>query len=109
MLAESRIKPAVLQIESHLYFTQEPLIEFAQSKVSLNPTSTLSVLLPFISSHDCTQGVVVTAYSPLGSPDRPWAKPDDPKLLTDPLVSIFEYCETSYSDIALRIVLTGHS
>lgn len=57
------IPPAVLQVEVHAYFQQHKLVNFCKDK-----------------------GILVTGYSCLGAPSRPWVEKEDKRVLDDPLI-----------------------
>jgi len=67
-------------VECNPYLGQKKLVEFCKSK-----------------------GIVVTAYSPFGSPDRPWAKETDPQLLDEPkLAEVGKKYGKSPAQVVLR-------
>jgi aldehyde reductase len=81
-----KVVPANNQIEVNPFYANEKLVEFCQR-----------------------HSILVSCYSPLGKPNRPWAKETDPFVSTDPtLISIGKKFNKTASQVALRFQLQRH-
>ncbi|XP_070764351.1 aldo-keto reductase family 1 member A1-B [Enoplosus armatus] len=83
ILSVASIKPTVLQVESHPYLAQVELL-----------------------AHCRDRGLVMTAYSPLGSADRFWKDPNEPVLLQDPVIATLA---EKYKKSPAQIILRWHT
>ncbi|XP_029295444.1 aldo-keto reductase family 1 member A1-A [Cottoperca gobio] len=82
IISMARHAPVVNQVECHPYLSQADLL-----------------------SHCRSVAVCVTAYSPLGSGDRPWASPDEPSLLQDPRLGAIAQ---RYQKTSAQVILRWH-
>ncbi|KAJ1520425.1 hypothetical protein ONE63_003557 [Megalurothrips usitatus] len=84
ILNNSVIKPAVLQVELHLYHQQKPLVAFCEQN-----------------------NITVTAYSPLGSPGSKWNSKYSGKELPDLLgVPTVKEIAARYNKTAAQVLLS---
>ncbi|XP_053208510.1 aldo-keto reductase family 1 member A1-A-like [Panonychus citri] len=80
VLDNCEVKPVMNQIEVHPYLSQQPLINFCKQR-----------------------GIDITAYSPLGSPDRPGANPSESGILADStIINIAKVHNKTPAQILLR-------
>lgn len=80
IVSNARIQPVTNQIEVHPYLLNKELIAHCRSK-----------------------NIVITAYSPLGSPGRPWATAEDRIVLKEPkLLAIAEKYGKTPAQILVR-------
>lgn len=86
VLSIAKIKPVMNQVECHPNLNQRKLRNFCKER-----------------------GIVITAYSPLGSPKRSWVKPDDPQVAIEhpTIIKIGKKYHKSPAQIVLRYLVRG--